>query len=117
MIKNAFHRVDNLELVDNQNIFETGDKALYDTKHLHEQTGLPQFISNISSVLGRENGWIKTKGDRQTHSHDNRNYSQSKVDLQLKAIQFMTDRHSSQTTEGEEEEALKRFITPFKIIR
>ena len=78
LIKNAFHRVDNLELLDNQNIFEIGDKALYDTKHLHKQTGLPQFISNISSVLGRENAWIKTKGHGQVYSHDNRTYSQSR---------------------------------------
>ena len=78
LIKNAFHRVDNLELLDNQSIFEIGGKALYDTKHLHKQTGLPQFISNISAVLGRENAWIKTKGHRHTHSHDNRNYSQSR---------------------------------------
>ena len=78
LIINAFHRVDNLELLDNQNIFEIGDKALYDTKHLHKQTGLPQFISNISSVLGRENAWIKTKGHRQTYYHNNRTYSQSR---------------------------------------
>ena len=36
-------------------------------------------------------------------------------DPQLKAILFLTDLHSSRTTEGEEEEILKRFITPFKI--
>ena len=38
-------------------------------------------------------------------------------DTQLKAILFLTDRHSSQTTEREEEETLKRFIKPFKINR
>ena len=78
LIKNAFHRVDNLELLDNQNIFEIGDKALYDAKHLHKKTGLPKFISNISSVLGRENAWIKTKGHGQVYFHDNRTYSQSR---------------------------------------
>ena len=78
LIKNNFHIIDNLELLDNQNTSEIDDKALYDTKHLHKQTGLHQFISNTSSVLDKENFWIKTKGHRPTHSHDNRNYSQSR---------------------------------------
>ena len=38
-------------------------------------------------------------------------------DPQLKAFLFLTDQHSSQTMVGEEEEILKRFITPFKINR
>ena len=62
LIKNAFHRADNLELLDNQNIFEIGDKALYDTKHLHKQTGLAQFISNISSFWEGKMLGLKLKG-------------------------------------------------------
>ena len=59
LIKNAFHSVDNLDLLDNQNIFRQAIKPYI--KHLYKQTGLHQFISNNSSVLGRENAWVKTK--------------------------------------------------------
>ena len=38
-------------------------------------------------------------------------------DPQLKNIMFLTDRLSSQTMEGEEEETLTRFIAPFKMNR
>ena len=48
---------------------------------VHKQTGIPQFISNISSVLGRENVWIQTIGHRLTHSHDNKNYIQSRKSI------------------------------------
>ena len=92
--------------MDNQNVFEIGDKALYDTKHLHKQTGLAQFISNISSVLGRENAWIKLKGIDKLILMTTE-LTVKVEDPQLKAILFLTDLHSSQTAEGEEEEILK----------